>query len=234
MSDPSRNTEGEEQAPEQETEQETGSGPAPEAPAEAPEAGSGRAEIDALPDDPDTLRAKARELATTVEELESSVSTYYDQALRAKAEGENARRRAEKDAENARKYAIEGFLKEFLPVKDSLEMALRVEVEEGAESAQKLHKGVEMTLNMLDELLGKYGVSEVNPVEERFDPNYHQAMSTVESEGEPNRVISVMQKGYLLNDRLVRPAMVEVSVSPEQRGKASDDSEGDESEGGDS
>jgi molecular chaperone GrpE len=227
MSDPSKDTEGAEQAPEQETEQHAGAAEAPE-PEAASEAGAVQQEVDELPDELATLRDKARELAGRVEELESSVNTYYDQALRAKAEGENARRRAEKDAENARKYAIEGFLKEFLPVKDSLEMALRVEVEEGAESAQKLHKGVEMTLNMLDELLGKYGVSEVNPVEEKFDPNYHQAMSTVESEGEPNRVVSVMQKGYLLHDRLVRPAMVEVSVSPGSHA-GDDDSE---SEGG--
>jgi molecular chaperone GrpE len=219
MSDSSNNPEGAEQAPEQETEQ-------PEGAAEAPEMGAAQQEVADLPDDAGALRDKARELAARVEELEASANTYYDQALRAKAEGENARRRAEKDAENARKYAIEGFLKEFLPVKDSLEMALRVQVEEGAESAQKLHKGIEMTLNMLDELLGKYGVTEVNPVEEKFDPNYHQAMSTVESEGEPNRVISVMQKGYMLNDRLVRPAMVEVSVSPDQSGGSDNQSEG--------
>ena len=225
MSDPSKNTEDAREATEQETEQQSA---AAGAPAPGPEGGAAQQEVDSLPDDLGTLRDKARELAAEVEELEGSVNTYYDQALRAKAEGENARRRAEKDAENARKYALEGFLKEFLPVKDSLEMALRVQVEEGAESAQKLHKGVEMTLNMLDELLGKYGVSEVNPVEEKFDPNYHQAMSTVESEGEPNRVVSVMQKGYLLNDRLVRPAMVEVSVSPGSHAGDNDN----ESEGG--
>ncbi|HKJ71982.1 MAG TPA: nucleotide exchange factor GrpE [Gammaproteobacteria bacterium] len=224
MSDPSKNTEGAEQAPQQETGHET----------ETPAGAAGqedsplRQEVEGLPDDTAVLRDRARELAGRVEELEGSVNTYYDQALRAKAEGENARRRAEKDAENARKYALEGFLKEVLPVKDSLEMALRVQVEEGADSAQKLHKGIEMTLNMLEELLAKYGVTEVNPLEEKFDPNFHQAMSTVESEGEPNRVVSVMQKGYLLHDRLVRPAMVEVSVSPGANG---DDNE---SEGGDS
>ncbi|MFB6261514.1 MAG: nucleotide exchange factor GrpE, partial [Thiohalorhabdaceae bacterium] len=182
--------------------------------------------MDNLPDDLETLRGKALELAGKVEELEESVTSYHEQALRAKAEGENARRRAEKDAENARKYALEGFLKEFLPVKDSLEMALQVEVEEGAESAQKLHKGVEMTLNMLNELMEKYGVTEISPYEEKFDPNYHQAMTTVETEGEPNRVTAVMQKGYILNDRLVRPAMVEVSVSPSGSGE----SEGGQSE----
>jgi len=222
MSDPSNNPEG----TEQETQEQAGASEAPESEGATEQAGAASQEIDSLPDDLGTLRDKARELAAKVDELEASVSTYYDQALRAKAEGENALRRAEKDAENARKYAIEGFLKEFLPVKDSLEMALRVQVEEGAESAQKLHKGIEMTLNMLDELLGKYGVTEVNPLEEKFDPNYHQAMSTVESEGEPNRVISVMQKGYVLNDRLVRPAMVEVSVSPGQNGGSDNESEG--------
>lgn len=164
-----------------------------------------------LPEDTETLKERVRELESKVDELEEAVSSYWDQALRAKAEGENARRRAEKDVEQARKYALEGFLKELLPVKDSLEMALQVEVS-GGESAEKLHKGVEMTAGMLEEVLQKQGVEEVNPLEEVFDPNYHQAMTTVETEGEPNRVVSVMQKGYLLNGRLVRPALVEVSV----------------------
>lgn len=220
MSDPSKNTEGAHEAAEQQS---------AEAEAQGQEAGATQQEVEGLPDDLETLRDKARELAAKVEELEGSVTSYQEQALRAKAEGENARRRAEKDAENARKYALEGFLKEFLPVKDSLEMALRVEVEEGAESAEKLHKGVEMTLNMLNELLQKYGVTEVEPYEEKFDPNYHQAMTTVETEGEPNRVTAVMQKGYLLNERLVRPAMVEVSVRPsgsEGQSEGDDQSEG--------
>ena len=186
--------------------------PASEEGAEAAQPDTGGETEEALPDDPETLQARVRELEGKVAELQESVTTYHEQALRAKADGENMQRRAEKDVEQARKYALEGFLKEILPVKDSLEMALRVEVEEGAESAQKLHKGVEMTLNMLDEALTKHGVTEIHPYEERFDPNYHQAMTTVETEGEPNMVVSVMQKGYLLNDRLVRPAMVEVST----------------------
>lgn len=212
MTDPTReNAPGDNAPEEEETDQ--------QAQAEA-EAG---AEGETLPDDPEELQARVRELEAKTAELEGAVEEYKDQAMRAKADGENARRRAEKDAEQARKYALEGFLKELLPVKDSLEMALQVEVE-GAESAQKLHKGVEMTLNMLAELLHKHGVSEVNPVEERFDPNYHQAMGTVATEGEPNQVVSVMQKGYLLNDRLVRPAMVEVSVRAEdaEQGESGD------------
>jgi len=224
MSDPSKDTEGTQEAAEQASEHQPG-----EAEAAEQEAGAAQQEVDNLPDDLETLRSKARELAGQVVELEESVTSYHEQAMRAKAEGENARRRAEKDAENARKYALEGFLKEFLPVKDSLEMALRVEVEEGAESAEKLHKGVEMTLNMLNELLQKYGVAEIEPYEEKFDPNFHQAMTTVETEGEPNRVTAVMQKGYLLNERLVRPAMVEVSVRPntgEGQSGADDESEG--------
>ncbi|MFA9461672.1 nucleotide exchange factor GrpE [Thiohalorhabdus methylotrophus] len=204
MTDSSQKNEGEEHVPEQETEQQT----------------------QETSDDPETLKARVQELEGKVEELESTASDYWDQVLRARAEGENARRRAEKDAEQARKFALEGFLKELIPVKDSLEMALQVEVE-GADSAQKLHKGVSMTLDMFNEVLSKHGIEEVNPVEESFDPNYHQAMSTVETEGDPNQVVSVMQKGYLLNGRLVRPAMVEVSVRPDsaQKDDAEQDSE---------
>lgn len=191
---------------------------ADEAPAaEAASEEAQREPTEALPEDPEALKERVRDLESKVNELEETVSSYWDQALRAKAEGENARRRAEKDVEQARKYALEGFLKELLPVKDSLEMALQVEIS-GEEGAQKLHKGVEMTMGMLDEVLQKQGVEEINPFEEVFDPNYHQAMTTVETEGEPNRVVSVMQKGYLLNGRLVRPALVEVSVRPGEGG----------------
>ena len=211
-------------------------GPSPEEEAQGPDqAGeepvSGETEETAgsepLPDEPEALKERVRDLEGKVAQLEGSVTTYYDQALRAKAEGENARRRAEKDVEQARKFALESFLQELLPVKDSLEMALQVEVD-GAESAEKLHKGVEMTLGMLDELQKKHGVEEINPVEERFDPNYHQAMTTVETEGEPNQVVSVMQKGYLLNGRLIRPAMVEVSVRPSGDQAASDPGSGED------
>ncbi|KPV41655.1 hypothetical protein AN478_00800 [Thiohalorhabdus denitrificans] len=195
MTDSSRKNEGEEHFPDQEPE-----------PQEAESSAS-----EPLPDDPETLKGR-------IQELEATVTDYWNQVLRERAEGENARRRAEKDAEQSRKFALEGFLKELIPVKDSLEMALQVEVE-GADSAQKLHKGVSMTLDMLNEVLAKHGVEEVHPVEEPFDPNYHQAMTTVETEGDPNQVVSVMQKGYLLNGRLVRPAMVEVSVRPDSSQK---------------
>jgi len=203
MTDSSSKFEGEENPPEE-------NAPDPETDQQAQNA----AGAEVLPDDPEALKARVRELEGKLEELEATASDYRDQVLRARAEGENARRRAEKDAEQSRKFALEGFLKELIPVKDSLEMALQVEVE-GTDSAQKLHKGVSMTLDMLEEVLGKHGVEPVNPVEGAFDPNYHQAMSTVETEGEPNQVVSVMQKGYLLNGRLVRPAMVEVSVRPD-------------------
>ncbi len=163
----------------------------------------------------EALRERVQELEAKVAELEDTAASYKDQALRAQAEGENARRRAEKDVEQARKYGLEEFLKELLPVKDSLEMALQVEVS-GEENAEKLHKGVEMTASVLEEALHKHGVEEINPIEEAFDPNYHQAMATVETEDQPNRVVSVMQKGYLLNGRLVRPALVEVSVRSEE------------------
>ncbi len=134
-----------------------------------------------------------------------------EQVLRAHAEMENLRRRSERDLENAHKYALERIANELLPVKDSLEMAA---VSGGGEDvdASKLVEGVEMTLNMLTSAMKKNGITEVDPLNERFDPELHQAMTTQESnEVEPNTVITVFQKGYLLSGRLIRPAMVVVS-----------------------
>ena len=184
-------------------------------------------EVEAAEQAAEEIEGDLESLQARVQELEQQLHDYHEQLLRTRAEVDNTRRRGEQDVEKAKKYGQESLLKELLPVKDSLEMALQVQVS-GAESAEKLHKGVEMTLNMLQEALNKQGIQEINPQEEKFDPNYHQAMSTVESEGEPNRVVSVMQKGYLLNDRLVRPAMVEVSVSPGSHAGGTDN----ESEGG--
>ena len=131
--------------------------------------------------------------------------------MRSQAEMENTQRRAEKNVENAHKFGLEKFGLELLAVKDSLELGLTME----ATDAEKLKEGTELTLKMLTQALEKFSIMEVNPVGETFDPNLHQAMSMQESaEHKPNTVIAVMQKGYLLNDRLLRPAMVMVSKTP--------------------
>ncbi|MGR4070305.1 nucleotide exchange factor GrpE [Halomonas sp. LR3S48] len=148
-------------------------------------------------------------LAAQVEELEQSLADAKDQALRAAAEAQNVRRRAEQEAEKARKFALERFVKELLPVVDSLEKAL----EAMGDDATEAHKeGVAMTLKMQHDVLAKFGVESLDPAGEPFDPQYHEAMAMVPNpELEPNSVMEVIQKGYLLNGRLVRPAMVVVS-----------------------
>ncbi|MBR9882035.1 MULTISPECIES: nucleotide exchange factor GrpE [unclassified Halomonas] len=152
---------------------------------------------------------EAEVLAARVEELEQSVTEAKDQALRAAAEAQNVRRRAEAEAEKARKFALEKFIKDLLPVVDSLEKAL----EAMGEDASEVHReGVSMTLKMQLDVLSKFGVEIVEPQGEPFDPQYHEAMAMVPNpEVDPNTVIDVMQKGYVLNGRLVRPAMVVVS-----------------------
>lgn len=148
-------------------------------------------------------------LAAQVEELEQNLAEAKDQALRAAAEAQNVRRRAEQEAEKARKFALERFVKELLPVVDSLEKALEAMGEDASEAHRE---GVAMTLKMQQDVLGKFGVEMLDPAGEPFDPQYHEAMAMVPNpELEPNSVMEVVQKGYMLNGRLVRPAMVVVS-----------------------
>ncbi len=144
-------------------------------------------------------------------QLEEEVGQAKDLALRAQAEAQNVKRRAEMDVEKARKFALESFSRDLLPVVDNLERALESAAESG-EDAKPLVEGVELTLKSLLEVLAKHHVAPVDPQGEPFDPQLHQAMSMVENpDVEPNTVIAVMQKGYTLNDRLLRPAMVMVS-----------------------
>ncbi len=152
--------------------------------------------------------------ASEVEALKAQVKEFQDQALRAQAEMQNVRRRAELDVEKAHKFALEKFVKELLPVADSLEKA--VESTEGHDNAGELvnsiREGVEMTLNLFMNSLKKFNVEQLNPVGEPFDPQQHEAMSMVPApDAEPNSVVAVVQKGYLLNGRVVRPAMVVVA-----------------------
>ncbi|WFF40951.1 nucleotide exchange factor GrpE [Salinicola endophyticus] len=153
---------------------------------------------------------EAEVLAARVEELEQALTEAKDQSMRAAAEAQNARRRAEQDAEKARKFALEKFVKELLPVVDSLEKGL-----ESMQEVDETHReGVSMTLKMQLDALAKFGVEQIDPQGEPFDPQFHEAMSMVPNpELDPNTVMDVMQKGYTLNGRLVRPAMVIVSKS---------------------
>lgn len=159
--------------------------------------------------------AATETLQADLEALQAALAAAKDQTMRAKAETQNIRRRAEQDVEKAHKFALEKFTSELLPVVDSLERAIDSarSAEAGAEAgAEAIRQGVELTLSMFVAALKKFNVEPVDPQGEPFDPQHHQAMSMVENaEVEPNTVLHVMQKGYLLNGRLVRPAMVMVS-----------------------
>jgi len=131
--------------------------------------------------------------------------------LRAQAEMENLRKRSARELEKAHKYALEGFMGELLPVKDSMEMGLSAAAEKGVDVAH-VRDGLALTLKMFEQAVKKFGLVEIDPLGEAFDPEYHQAMTVQESaEAESGSVITVVQKGYLLNERLVRPAMVIVA-----------------------
>ena len=151
-------------------------------------------------------------LQDELEEARGKAGEYHDRVLRMQAEMENLRKRAERDLSNAHKYAIEKFAGELLAVKDSLELGL----DAGEADAARLQEGSALTLKVLTSALQKFAIEEVDPLGEAFDPNLHQAMTTQESgEHKPNTVIRVMQKGYTLHERLLRPAMVIVSRAPE-------------------
>ncbi len=141
-------------------------------------------------------------------EAEAKAAELQDAYLRAKAETENMRRRAQEDISRAHKFAIESFAEALVPVKDSLEMALKVETP----SVESLNEGVEMTLKQLSNAFEKNRLMEVNPQNgEKLDPMKHQAISMVPADQEANTIVTVLQKGYMIADRLLRPAVVTVS-----------------------
>jgi molecular chaperone GrpE len=146
-------------------------------------------------------------------QMQEEAEAARDAALRAQADAQNIKRRAEQDIERARKFALEQFTRELLPVADNLERALESAAGDD-EAIKPIAEGVELTLKSLLDAMKKSNIEVVDPMGEPFDPNLHQAMSMVENNDvEPNSVIAVMQKGYTLNGRLVRPAMVMVSKS---------------------
>lgn len=150
------------------------------------------------------------ELMSQLEVAQADVAALKDQILRGQAETQNIRRRAEQDVEKAHKFGVEKFATEMLSVVDNLERAIEAAGDD--EAVKPMREGVEMTLDMLIGGLAKFNVEQLNPEGEAFNPELHQAMSMVPAEGvAPNTVVAVMQKGYSLNGRLVRPAMVMVS-----------------------
>lgn len=150
-------------------------------------------------------------LETQLADAQAKADDNWDQLVRAKAEMDNIRRRTERDLANAHKFALEKFAQELLPVIDSMEMGVTAAQDESADVG-KIREGMEMTLKMFETAVEKFGIKGVHPHGEAFNPEHHQAMTMMDSpEHEPNTIIDVMQKGYLLNKRLVRPAMVVVS-----------------------
>jgi molecular chaperone GrpE len=146
-------------------------------------------------------------LEARLKKAELAAAEHHDAWLRAKAEADNIRKRARGEVTSAHKFAVEGFASELLAVKDSLEAALAAE----NASVESMRSGVELTLKQLAGVFERFNLTEINPVGQKFDPHRHQAISAVEAQAEPNTVVQVLQKGYLLHDRVIRPALVLVA-----------------------
>jgi molecular chaperone GrpE len=160
-----------------------------------------------------TAQEPAVEMPASLEErlkkAELAAAEHHDAWLRAKADADNIRKRARGEVASAYKFAVEGFASELLAVKDSLEAALAAE----NASVESMRSGVELTLKQLAGVFERFNLTEINPVGSKFDPHRHQAISTMESDAEPNTVVQVLQKGYLLHDRVIRPALVMVATT---------------------
>lgn len=174
-------------------------------------------------EDVDTLKQKLADAQAQAEEN-------WNQVLRMRAEAENTRRRAEKDVENAKRAAYEKFAGEMLAVKDSLEMGVQAAQDDNADVA-KLREGSELTLRMMDQAMEKFDIVAIEPDGEKFNPDYHEAMAAQPSaEHEPNTVMNVVQKGYAMGERLIRPARV-IVAKQDDSAQQGDSQGGDESGG---
>jgi molecular chaperone GrpE len=160
--------------------------------------------------------ADVKQLQVELAAARAEAAENQDKFLRAKAETDNVRRRAEQDIAAARKYAVERFAAEVVPVRDSLDLARNLDLQlDSASAVQKMHEGLDLTLKLMDGVFQKFGLSVIDPKGEKFDPSRHQAISMVESTEVPaNHVLEVVQKGFLLHDRVLRPAMVVVAKAP--------------------
>ncbi|HEC29652.1 MAG TPA: nucleotide exchange factor GrpE [Gammaproteobacteria bacterium] len=152
-----------------------------------------------------------------LEDARNKADSHWNDLLRTRAELENLKKRHSRDLENAHKFGLEKFIRELLPVWDSLAMGSSAAQDEGVEM-EKIREGMDLTLKMMSDAMEKFNLEEINPEGEVFDPELHQAMSMLEtSDTEPNTVMNVFQKGYLLNGRLIRPAMVVVAKATSQQ-----------------
>jgi len=159
----------------------------------------------------ETVSEGETQLHALLEDARNKADENWNQCLRLQAEVENLRKRAQRDLENAHKYGLEKFAVDLLPVRDSLEMGITAAEGESVDPV-KLKEGASLTLKMLGDVMQRYGIVEIDPQGQRFNPEFHEAMSIQQrSDVEPNTVVTVVQKGYILNDRLIRPAMVIVA-----------------------
>jgi molecular chaperone GrpE len=166
---------------------------------------------------PETLAAADLEtLKAELEAAQAQAAENLDKFMRAKAETENVRRRAETDVASAHKFAIERFALEMLAVKDSLERARTVDLKTSDAALEKMFEGIDLTLKLMDSIFQKFALTEISPAKgDKFDPEKHQAMSAQDNaEVSPNHVLMALQKGYLLNNRLLRPALVIIAKTP--------------------
>ncbi|HET9578560.1 MAG TPA: nucleotide exchange factor GrpE [Usitatibacter sp.] len=174
---------------------------APASPGQPPLAGEENPE-------PQNLDGRITELEAKLGEAIADAEKLREDWLRAKAETDNVRRRSQEDVAKAHRFGIEGFASALLSVKDSLDAALTVE----NTSVESFKEGVELTSRQLESAFEKFAIRAIDPMGEKFDPHRHQAISQVQSDAEPNTVVTVLQKGYLLHDRVLRPALVVVSA----------------------
>lgn len=166
---------------------------------------------DVLPEPADSSDVEDASIEEQLQKAQLTIKEYWDQIMRMRAEIENNRKRAERDIENAHKYAIKNFAESLLPVIDSMEMGQTAAVAENA-TLDSIREGSELTMNMLNQVLERTGLQQFDPLGEKFDPEKHQAISMVEvDDAESGSIIQVMQKGFQLNERLIRPAMVVVA-----------------------
>jgi len=170
------------------------------------EAGAAEMEVESA-----TAQHSASDLAQLLEQARAKADEHYEQMIRAHAELENLKKRHARDLENAHKFALDKFVAELLGVWDSLELGHSAAQDQAADVG-KLREGTELTLKMLGDVMAKFGVEQLDPINQPFNPEFHQAMSMQpRADVPPNTVVAVVQKGYTLNGRLVRPAMVMVS-----------------------
>jgi molecular chaperone GrpE len=185
-------------------------GATPPADENAPVEGAGEEVAVAETDQPSLGHDSVESLQEALDKAEAQVKENWNLYLSAQAELQNFRKRTERELHNAHKFALEKFIVELLPVKDSLEMGIVAATE--SDNIAKLREGSELTLKMLATALDKSGVEEIDPQGDKFNPELHEAMAMQPSDqSEPNTVLQVIQKGYRLNERLIRPAMVIVA-----------------------